>query len=158
MSAVEVYDPAADTWTARSNWRRRDIHCWGAVEIAGKIYVAGSGRESGHVLDVYDPSGDTFIAKTSRPRNVPAYAVAASGGRMYAFGGQRRGGYISAVDVYDPAVDAWAPAGDLPRAKGYAGAAVVDGKIYVMGGVLGKWEEQDASVAEFLPAARIQRR
>jgi hypothetical protein len=61
--------------------------------------------------------------------------AAASGGRLYTFGGLDAS-FAAVADcfVYAPESDAWTPIAPLPAARGAAGVAELGGKIYVAGG------------------------
>jgi hypothetical protein len=86
-NAVDVYDPATDTWSSRAPLPMPRAYHAAALGADGLIYVAG-GLGAGANVDAYDPASDTW--RTVAPLLTPRYglAAAASGGRVYAIGGQ----------------------------------------------------------------------
>ncbi len=140
-SAVYVYDPVADSWTARADIpTERGEHC--AVTFEDKIYVIGGNDSSGadcSIVDVYDPATDSWTTVSPMPtaRHHPAVAVVDS--LIYVAGG--RTGYwnaeltmVPALEAYSPASDTWYVLPDMPTARSAASAAALEGKLYVMGG------------------------
>jgi N-acetylneuraminic acid mutarotase len=66
--------------------------------------------------------------------------AAATGGKVYAIGGQltaeggERAGYVDTVYELDPPLGQWATKAPMPTARSAGVAVVLDGKIYVAGG------------------------
>jgi hypothetical protein len=89
------------------------------------------------MLEVYDPREDAWEQRARLPIALSAYALAASEGRLYLFGGWNGREYVASVYEYDPDLDTWTEKAPMPTARGYAAAAVADGKIYVIGGTNG---------------------
>ena len=92
VSTVEEYDPATDTWTRKADMPTAR---WGLSTsvVDGKIYAIGGGSPSGGgsaarpIVEVYDPSTDTWTKKADMPtvrRNLSTAVVA---GRIYGIGG-----------------------------------------------------------------------
>jgi len=149
--AVEVYEPATDTWTRKANIpARRDAGSTSVVN--GKIYAFG-GYSNGRRAHEYDPVADTWTRKADMPTWRVGVSTSVVEGRIYAIGGHP--GYspypgIAIVDVYDPATDTWTTAPDMPTGRFDPRTSVVDGKIYTIGGMarwigtaLGTVEEYD---------------
>ncbi|MBD7940267.1 Kelch repeat-containing protein [Brevundimonas guildfordensis] len=142
-----VFDAAANRWDAARPAPMARNSAAGAV-LDGKLFVAGGrtvdGGGTGR-LDRYDPASDRWDTLAPIPAS-PAtgkqvgggLAMAETGGRLVAFGGEwfdRPGGGVFAETwLYDPARDAWTagPAMRTPR-HGLA-AASVDGTVYAIGG------------------------
>src|ERR1051326_6228301 len=66
---------------------------------------------------------------------------AASGGKIYAVGGQTseqsepdKAGFVNTVYEYDPAANRWTTKAPMPTARSGGAAAVIGDKIYVAGG------------------------
>lgn len=111
LAAVEVYDPASDSWT-----RGRDIPTarggLTAAALDGRIHVTGG--EDVHpdrTFDehhVYDPASDTWTTAAALPAGRHGLGSAVIEGRWYVVGGATRPALrtlISAtalVDVYSP--------------------------------------------------------
>ena len=151
--AVEVYDPATNTWETKTPMPtpRADLS---ASVVNGKIYLIGGKERWGeeplyHELDVnevYDPANDSWT--TAAPMTVPAfgYASAVVGGKIYVFGGARqlRTGFndltsISSTQVYDVKNNTWSNKASLPSAVSFAAAEATGGltapqRIYFVGG------------------------
>jgi DNA-binding CsgD family transcriptional regulator len=133
---VEVYDPAADAWTARLS-KPVPVGFVSAAVAGGKIYVpAGVGAEQQiqNMLEVYDPERDTWESKAPLPGPLAAYALAVWDERLYLFGGLGEQGYVSSVYCYDPEADRWETRRSMSRARGLLGAAALGDRIYVVGG------------------------
>jgi N-acetylneuraminic acid mutarotase len=142
LSTVEAYDPAADTWTTKTDMPTTRSHSAIAV-VDGKIYVIG-GQGDGNIIlsavEAYDPATDTWTTKADMP-TARWTAACVVDGRIYVFCGNTTWdgpeGTVPTVEVYDPATDTWTQASDMPRARNRHTASVVDGKIYIIGG--GDW-------------------
>jgi len=59
--------------------------------------------------------------------------AAASGGKLYVFGGEAPGGFPH-NEEYDPARNSWRRVADMPTPRHGLGAATVGKAIYVIGG------------------------
>ncbi|MBN1955761.1 MAG: hypothetical protein JW900_12010 [Anaerolineae bacterium] len=133
---VEVYDPAADTWSRAAGKPTPVAHVAAAV-LGDRIVVPGGCLGDGTALDVvevYYPLTDTWQTAAPLPQPACAYALSVFEGRLYLFGGTDGEGYLATTFVYDPDEDQWeerAPMGD-PRAL--LAAAHLAEKIYVVGG------------------------
>jgi len=118
---VQIYDPAANTWTQASDMPRpRMGHTASLVD--GKIYLIGG----------YD-YGVVELWKEGKIDDAEA-------GKLF-----------SIVDVYDPETDTWATAADIPFSIDNHTAAVVSGRIYVIGGETGPQSKRLSDVYEFTP-------
>jgi N-acetylneuraminic acid mutarotase len=151
--AVEVYDPATDTWETKTSMPtpRADLR---ASVVNGKIYLIGGKERWGeeplyHELDaneVYDPTNDSWT--TAAPMPIPAfgYASAVVAGKIYVFGGARqlRTGFndltsVGSTQVYDAKNNTWTSKTSLPSAVSFAAAEATGGltapqRIYFTGG------------------------
>jgi N-acetylneuraminic acid mutarotase len=135
-STVEEYDPATDTWTAKSDMpTARGFHSANVVD--GKIYVIGgsqaSSPDSNHVrtVEVYDPATDTWSQNGDMPTPRGAGFSSVVDGKIYVFGGY---GASQSVDEYDPSTDTWTVKSGMPTARHAHCTSALDGKIYVIGG------------------------
>ena len=55
-------------------------------------------------------------------------------GKIYVFGGQSGGSYVTAVEIYDTMNDTWSTGANMPAAIAAFATAAVDTKIYIIGG------------------------
>ena len=139
--AVEVYDPATDTWTRKADLPLERITA-AASTLDGKIYVVG-GRgagDGGRGVLVYDPTTDMWTQKADLPEPRRHLAAVAVNGKLYAIGGGIDGllsedSASSSVFMYDPVTDTWTQKADMPKRGTWMTdtASAVDGKIYVVG-------------------------
>jgi N-acetylneuraminic acid mutarotase len=139
-SAVDVYDPATDTWETKGPMLTPTCMA-GACAVNGKIYLMGGVRggllhdPAISMVEEYDPETDTWTPKNDMPTARSGLALIEAGGRIYAIGG---GTYnltaFSTVEEYDPATDSWTTKPDLPTGRLCLSAAIVNGRIYAIGG------------------------
>ncbi len=132
-NSVEVYDPAANTWTALAP-KPTGITNDEAGVIGGIIYVPGGG-----VLEAYNPAANTWATKAPMPAVVSSGAVAVVGSKLYVLGGKVEGVVGGTCYVYDQPGNTWSTCAPMTFARQSAGAGVIDGKIYVYGGDTGSF-------------------
>lgn len=99
-NAVDAYDPATGTWSSRAPLPTARAYHAAAVGADGLIYVAGGSQAEGSA-EAYDPIADSWRAVAPLPTPRRALAAAASGGRIYAIGGQVT---VSALDTVEALV------------------------------------------------------
>ena len=138
--AVEVYDPAKDTWTQKGNIPRR-IGAGFTSEVEGKIYAFGGygGLEKVHE---YDPETDTWIQKADMPTRRCGLSTSVLDGKIYAIGGHSGSSphlALATVEVYNPATDTWTTTTNMLTERCGVRTSVVNGKIYAIGGYMGTW-------------------
>src|SRR5262245_31830975 len=134
VTTVEEYDPATNTWRARSPMPTARNHAAIGV-VNNKIYVIGgrlgaafvSVSSPTDVVEEYDPATDQWGAVKARmptPRSAVAWGV--YGGRIYVAGGEYQDDKLMAafraLESYDPATNTWTvlPRMPVPR-HGLAG-------------------------------------
>jgi N-acetylneuraminic acid mutarotase len=143
-SLLQVYDPATNTWTAKSPLLIPSAG-GGCGAIAGKLYlVAGeAGGNWGNWLQVYDSATDTWTTKAPVDIYWGGMASGVIDGKLYVAGGatpywgtsgDRR--LLNVLEVYDPATDTWTTKAPMPTARDGCQGGVIDGKLYVVGGDL----------------------
>lgn len=150
-SATLRYDPVADTWVTRTGMISGALYIDGAT-IDGKIYIAGGlkpvpygplgnglGDPNVHeLLQIYDPSSDTWSLGAPMPEPRFGYAAVALGGKLYVLGGAfstYSPEYTNSVLVYDPATNSWSSVAPMMEPRVLHHAGVIGGKIYVVGGL-----------------------
>ena len=153
--ALEVYNPDADAWIARTA-KPVPVTDISAALVNGLVYVPGGrvGADPHQVtalLEIYDPASDQWRTGAALPHPLSGYALQAFEGRLYLFGGWEGANYLSSVYIYDPALDTWQARTPLPTPRAFSGAASAGGKIYVIGGSAG---ESPLDVNEIYTPAR----
>jgi len=138
-SALEVYDPALNTWETKASMQTpRGLAS--ACVANGKIYVMGGVIGSTHnpglsTVEVYDPATNAWAPRAAMPTGRSLPAASEVGGRVYVIGGGTFGGpTFSSVDVYDPDTDTWTSGIPMPTARLGLSTSVVNGRIYAIGG------------------------
>ncbi len=140
LSAVEVYDPATDTWTRKADLPEPKGYLYGSHPVVdGKIYILGGGKTAVSRVDVYDPATDTWSRAADMPTARMLYARVAWNEKIYTFGGLTgtlgsSSPTVNVTEVYDPQTDSWSQAAPMPTGVWEHSACVVDDKIYVIGG------------------------
>ena len=90
LATVEVYDPATDTWTTKTNMPTARGYLSASV-VNGKIYAIGGGRTlstSGlSTVEEYDPVADIWTTKTNMPTARFFLSTNAVNNKIYAIGG-----------------------------------------------------------------------
>jgi putative pyrroloquinoline-quinone binding quinoprotein/Kelch motif protein len=111
----------------------------GAVTIGETAYVLG-GYDGSKPIDsvLATTDGSTFTQVARLPAPGRYLAVAALGGRIYAFGGETASGAASdAIQEIDPKAGTAQIVGHLPAAVSHASAVALGGDVYVLGGEAG---------------------
>ena len=134
ISALEVYDPATNTWTRRASMSVARDHCAGAV-IDGKFYVvAGRGSAgAGTALEVYDPVANNWSMRARMPTFRSGAAAAAVNGELWVFGGETPG-IRPEVEAYNSATNTWRRLADMPTPRHGISAGVIGNRVYLAGG------------------------
>ncbi len=134
---LDSYDPVSGFWTTRAPMPGERVFAAGAG-LNGLFYVV-SGAGSCPILCqgqyVYDPKGDRWREKPAEGTfGRTSHAVAVTGTKLYAVGGQYYTGGVSASTyAYTPG-DVWVTKSPLPTARHSLVAAAVGDKLYALGG------------------------
>ena len=110
-----------------------------AVTLGGRAYLLG-GYDGTAPLDsvLATADGSSFEEVATLPQPARYIAVAALGGKIYAFGGELANGEASdAIRVIDPGGGTARVVGHLPQAVSHASAIALGGRVYVLGGEAG---------------------
>jgi DNA-binding CsgD family transcriptional regulator/N-acetylneuraminic acid mutarotase len=153
--AVEIYAPEEDIWTRGRDKPTPVTYAAGAA-IETDIYVPGGCDEAGaptKTVEVYDTVADAWRESGPLPEPRCAYALTATGGRLYLFGGWDGESYVATTYVYDPRTDTWSQETPMPTKRGFIAAAVLDGDVYVAGGYDN--ETELAACATYDPETKV---
>ena len=146
--AMEAYEPASDSWTTCAPMPTPRYGLTAVVGSDGKIYAIGgdwisiSNAGPSIVVQVYDPSADSWQTQTSLPtgRSDASAAVDATG-TIYIIGGFDGVAFqtLGSVATRTTSSATWsALSGPMTTARSlHASAVLPDGKIYVVGGTPG---------------------
>ena len=132
--AVEAYDPASDSWTAKKSMTatRQDL---GVGVVNGILYAVGGGRGGSlETVEAYDPRTDTWTTKVNLPTPRMRLAVGVVNDILYAVGGDNISGYLATVEAYDPVTGIWTTKAPMPTARSGLAVGVVNGILYAIGG------------------------
>jgi N-acetylneuraminic acid mutarotase len=146
LGTVEEYDPAANTWRARSPMPTARNHAAIGV-VNGKIYVIG-GRvgaafigvaSNTDVVEEYDPATDQWGAiKARMPTARSAVAWGVHGGKVYVAGGEfqddRLMAAFRALEAYDPATNRWTALPRMPVPRHGLAGAVIGNRLHLVSG------------------------
>jgi len=138
--AVDVYDPATDSWTQKGNIPRKIAA--GSTSVANKKIYAYGGYGGLDEVHEYNPITDTWTSKTAMPTKRCDFSGSVVDGKIYAIGGHPGlSPYqaLATVEVYNPSKDSWETASDMLTGRCGVSTSVVDGKIYAFGGYTGTW-------------------
>lgn len=137
----EVYDPAKDTWEAKSPMPTARSYLQ-ANAVDGKIYLLG-GRDNDALVEVYDPANDSWASMPPIPNADLFYGSANIGNTIYAFVGSENGteGFKWMTKIYSVLTGNWSSRTSASIAPRIAVAATIGvmapRRIYVMSG----WSE-----------------
>ncbi len=146
VANVEEYDPATNTWRARSPMPTARNHAAIGV-VGGKIYVIGGRLGAAFVgissptdlVEEYDPAADQWgmvKARMPTPRSAVAWGV--HGGRIYVAGGEVQGpafmAAFRALEVYEPATNRWITLPSMPIPRHGLAGAVVGNRLHLVSG------------------------
>ena len=87
-------------------------------------------------VEEYDPTTDTWAAKSPMPTPRWGFATGTVNGQIYAIGGAKGhpGSPLTTIEEYDPTTDTWTTKSPMPTRRWGLSASVVNGKIYAIGG------------------------
>ena len=140
-TALEMYDPATDSWETLAELPFHLNHHATAV-YNNALYIFGPEATALR----YDPTTDSWEELAPMPEARWAGAAATLGDYIYFLGGSS-----SSLDLlrYDPATDSWLRLAPLLQAREHTQAVVLDGWLYALGG---RWDRGLSSVERYNPA------
>ena len=102
QNLVEVYDPAADSWSTAAPMPTARAYL-GATECGGKIYAIGGmisttpvTSSMTNIVEVYDPATDAWTTETPMPTARAELVVVNVEGQVFAMGGGIFGSSLAA--------------------------------------------------------------
>lgn len=135
---VARYNPQQDSWVqvAPLPYPLADIQ---AVEIGGKLYVAGGRTATGTISSgflMYDPVRDQWQSLPPLPAPRSRYAATALEGKYYLFGGWDGHDYGAQVWVFSPATNSWdsSSPSPMPEPRADTSAVPIGKSIHLLGG------------------------
>jgi N-acetylneuraminic acid mutarotase len=145
VGTVEMYDPAANTWTSRSPMPTGRNHFLASV-IDGKIYAI-DGRlgmpfvtmsDVTDLVEMYDPATDQWSYKGRAPTRRGDVAGDVYNGKIYLTGGEYENpaGKLTfwAFEAYDPKTNSWQTLPHMQIARHGFVANFIDNDFHVAGG------------------------
>jgi Kelch motif len=155
-TALEIYDPATDSWTAGAP--SLVARGWSATAvIGGKLYITGGTTYFQNpaiaTLEIYDPNSNTWSTGAPIPVAPKKAVGAALNGKFYVVGGGVGAGLIATANVYiyDPTTDTWTPGVAMPSPRFGAAGGVINGKLYITGGNITVTDGTDNPVVVYDP-------
>lgn len=144
INPVDVYDPATNVWTEKSE-TPLELHHFQGVVVGDAIYLMGAmtgpyPRETPlEKVVVYHPSEDQFDFVHSIPESRRRGGAGAvyHDGWVYLIGGITNGhvdGCRRWFDRYDPKTGVWEILSDAPHERDHFQAAIIGNRLYAAGG------------------------
>ena len=109
FAAVEAYDPATNTWTAKASMPTPRFGLAVGV-INNTLYAVGGDGGIGAILatmEAYDPATNTWKPQPSMPTPRAYSTVGVVNGTIYAVGGYNSSGTLPIVEAYTPSKVSW---------------------------------------------------
>ncbi|SDY63658.1 N-acetylneuraminic acid mutarotase [Nitrosomonas sp. Nm58] len=139
-SDVEVYDPAANSWSSTTPLPEGRHHA-GMVSYNGLLYVIGGFTQSflsiWHATPTvyqYNPSTKEWRELAPMPTARGALGVTVYQNRIYAIGGYDGKQNSGAVEIFDPETNTWSSAASMPTPRDHLAVVTAGSRIYAIGG------------------------
>jgi hypothetical protein len=156
---LEIYDPAADTWTTGNPMPTERMGLVAAV-ANGKIYAIGGRTDSYSTsavgtVEQLDPV--TGLWTTRNPLQTARFFAAGAtlptpvGDKIVVAGGESIGLLLSSVEQYNPLANAWSSLNALTTARSQLALAESAGRLYAAGGYAGIVSQWVGSMEEYDP-------
>lgn len=146
VGTVEEYDPATDTWRARSPMPTARNHAAIGV-VNNKIYVIGgrigaafiSVASNTDIVEEYDPATDQWGGIRARmPTARSAVAWGVHNNRLYVAGGEfqddRLMAAFRALEAYEPATNRWFVLPRMPTPRHGLAGGVIGNRLHLVSG------------------------
>ncbi len=160
---VDVYDPAANTWTRKGDMPTQLTHLNPAMH-GNTIWFAGGfkGKHPGPVsaeVWKYTVDLDTWTPVPALPERRAGGGLVVLKNKLHYFGGYKSDRDTNSGDHFSLLLEGgkeWQREADLPDPRGHLSGVELDGKIYALGGDYGhdKTQIDVASCHRFDPATK----
>lgn len=159
LASAEVYDPAADAWSAVGALTLKRAGHTSTLLPDGRVLLTGGFSQQGSVgwqrsTDLYDPKTQTWTAGTNMPASRSGHtADLLANGKVLVAGGNGGAPANSAI-LFDPAANggagAWSPTSNTLTAGRYQHRSVVlaSGKVLLVSGRDGTASSKELASAE----------
>lgn len=161
MANVDLYDPAADAWTAAPDLPVA-LHHTSLGTLGDRVYVVGgySIRQGAWVAEPtvwsLGPGEDSWREEPSLATPRGALAVGATGERLVAVGGVDRAQQVLAsTEILEVGANVWQPGPELHTAREHLAVTAAGEDVYAIAGRAGGLDTNLASV-ELLAGAAWQ--
>ena len=143
-SSHAAYDPSSDGWAVKAAPLFNHGGITASAVIDNKLYIVGGclngdcGTVTG-VLEMYDPSTNSWTQKAPMPTPRGKLAAVAIAGKLYVVGGMSAGfaSQFATLEVYDPMTNTWdTTRAPMPTPREGMRAANINRTLYVVGGFL----------------------
>jgi N-acetylneuraminic acid mutarotase len=160
---VDVYDPAADTWTRKKDMIAGLTHLNPAIDGKSVWFAGGfKGKHPGPVTAEvwkYDIATDAWAEGPALPERRAGGGLVVLDRKLHYFGGYKSDRDTNSGDHWSLSLDGgkeWVKEAELPDPRGHVSATVLDGKIYALGGDHGhdKTQIDVASCHRYDPATK----
>ncbi|MDC8016240.1 kelch repeat-containing protein [Tahibacter soli] len=139
LTSVELYDPAANAFTAAAPLAVARRYHSATLMPSGKVLVVGgyNGTNMLNTAVLYDPANNTWsgAGTMGKSRSLHTATLLASGKVLIVGGTEDGGGMPNTAEVYDPATNGWTPAGTITTVRFHHVAGLLgSGKVLIAGG------------------------
>lgn len=105
-----------------------------AAMLGGSVYIAGGHSFGADSARVFRLDGDHWTELAPMHYARGGHALIASGGKLYAVGGNTARANVPQVEAYDPSANSWSVVANLPQPRNHLMGFVHGGSICVAGG------------------------
>jgi hypothetical protein len=136
--AVEVFDPASGTWSAKANLPTPRNHH--ALALSRMRIFAIGGRlsrdpaENLSIVEAYDPLINQWTKVAPMPTARSGIASGMIGGQIYVVGGESPRGTFRETEGYNPDSNKWTTFAPMPTKRHGLGGVVLNGRFYTLSG------------------------
>ena len=164
LDNTQIYDPAANTWSAGAPLPVGTCNGASAAVVNGILYVFGGGTATESVTNAvwaYNPQTDSWSSMSPMPTAKGCSGTAVENDIVYVVGGcgENPQDRLTDVESYNPATDTWTEVAPLLVGKsqpsvGLVGTTIVAADGFTESGNTGDNEGYDATTNSWAPHAR----